>query len=331
MKKILFWSLAISAMPVLSAEAHVRYLVSEDQVAEKGGVDFGYLYSVFSEYLNIFLIVITIIVAVILWIIAKREPICKKACNNISERADSYGVFIPWMLRLSLGIALIGSGISNTLVSPALSGFDAVSSVQIFIGFLIMSGLLVIPSTFVAIILYVHGFLIDPYLLGNLDFLATAVALMVLDNEKPGLDHLLGMPKMSPFKALKKYVPLILRVGIGGSMIYLAIYEKFLNPHISEVVVTDFGLLNIVPVSPEMWVLSAGLIELFIGLLLLFGYYTRLASGVAFIVLSLSFFYFNEDVASHITLFGILSALFVTRGGWLSLDRLRGEEQKVAL
>ena len=74
-----------------------------------------------------------------------------------------------------------------------------------------------------------------------------------------------------------------------------------------------------------MWVLSTGIIEFIIGLTLVLGAYTRLASAIAFAVLSLSFFYFGEDVASHITLFGILSVLFITQGGKVSVDRKIGQ------
>lgn len=322
MKKIFYLSLATILLPISIVSAHVRYLVGNEYVVKNSGTDYPYLLSVFEENINIILMVVTLLVAVIVWLLFKKQPVCRNACNKVAERADSYTVFIPWMLRLSLGIALIGSGISGYLISPALSGVDIYSSLQIFIGFLIMAGFMVIPATAVAIFLYIQGIMMDPYIFGNLDFAMTALALLVLDNEKPGLDHLLGFPKMSPLRALKKLAPLILRIGIGGSMIYLAIYEKLLNPHISEIVVNDFGLLNVIPVSAQMWVFSAGIIELLIGLLLLFGYYTRVSAAIAFVVLSLSFFYFNEDVASHITLFGILSALFVTRGGWLSLDYL---------
>lgn len=40
------------------------------------------------------------------------------------------------------------------------------------------------------------------------------------------------------------------------------------------------------------------------GLLLVLGIKTRLTAVIAFIVLSLSFFYFQESVYSHVTLFG---------------------------
>jgi uncharacterized membrane protein YphA (DoxX/SURF4 family) len=263
------------------------------------------------------------IAAVIIVIVAcTRIQILKDKLKAISEKADSYLIFTPWMLRLALGIALIGSGTSMNLISPALYGYASFGTIQILIGFLIMAGFMVIPATIAAIGVYIYALFQDVYILGNLDFLAVAVALLVLDNEKPGLDDLLGMPKISPFSSFKKFVPLILRIGIGGAMVYLALYEKIFNPNLSELIVRGFDLQGVVPVSVEMWVLSTGLIEFAIGMLLLLGMFTRIVSAIAFIVLSLSFFYFGEDVASHITLFGILAVLFITEGGKVSVDKL---------
>jgi uncharacterized membrane protein YphA (DoxX/SURF4 family) len=101
---------------------------------------------------------------------------------------------------------------------------------------------------------------------------------------------------------------------------FLAVYEKILNPHISELIVNNFGLLDIVNVSPAMWVLGAGIIEFIIGFTLFIGWFTRASSAIAFVVLSLSFFYFGEEVSSHVTLFANLAVLFITRGGIWSVD-----------
>ena len=103
-------------------------------------------------------------------------------------------------------------------------------------------------------------------------------------------------------------------------MIYLALYEKILNPHLSADVVKLFELSSVIPVSPEMWILSTGLIEFFIGLMLLIGFETRLFSIIAFSVLSLTFFFFKEAVYPHVTLFGTLSILIITGGSNYSID-----------
>lgn len=310
----------ISIFSAVKAEAHVRYLMDEETAEEFSGTNFEFLLNAIRDPKNIALMLWTIAFAVVVIVAFSRIKFLKKKVKSITDKADSYLVFTPWMLRLSLGIALIGSGTAFNLISPALYGYDAFSTIQILLGFLIMAGLFVIPATIIAIGVFAYALFQDFYILGNLDFLAVAVALLVLDNERPGLDDLLDMPKISPFSRFKKYVPLILRFGIGGAMIFLALYEKIFNPNLSELIVIGFDLQSIVPVSVEMWVLSTGIIELLIGLALLLGLFTRITSSIAFVVLSLSFFYFGEDVSSHITLFGILSVLFVTGGGKLSLD-----------
>jgi uncharacterized membrane protein YphA (DoxX/SURF4 family) len=72
-----------------------------------------------------------------------------------------------------------------------------------------------------------------------------------------------------------------------------------------------------------MWVLSAGLIELAVGLALLLGWHTRTAAAIAFIVLSASFFYFSESVYSHVTLFATLSIIFILGAGSHGIDTRR--------
>lgn len=302
------------------SEAHVRYLLDEETVSHNSGANFNILWDTIKDPINISLVLGTIFIVIIAIIACSKIDILKNKLNSIKKQAETYLVFTPWMLRLALGIALIGAGTSLNLVSPALSGFEGFATIQILLGFLIMAGFLVIPATLFAIAIYFYALFQDFYILGNLDFLAVAIALLILDNEKPGLDDLLGMPKISPFSIFKKYVPLVLRFGIGGAMIFLALYEKIFNPNLSELIVLGFDLQKVLPVSVGMWILSTGIIEFIIGMSLIFGLFTRVTSAIAFIVLSLSFFYFGEDVASHITLFGILSVLFITSGGKYSLD-----------
>jgi uncharacterized membrane protein YphA (DoxX/SURF4 family) len=320
-RKAKYLLLVVALFITNTTHAHVRYLIDEETVDEFSGTNFDFLLDAIRDPKNIALMIWTIAATIILIFACMKVKLLKNKLRSISEKADSYLIFTPWMLRLALGIALIGSGASMNLISPALYGYTGFGTIQILLGFLIMAGFLVIPASLAAIGVYIYALFQDVYILGNLDFLAVAVALLVLDNERPGLDDLLGMPKISPFSNFKKFVPLILRIGIGGAMIYLALYEKIFNPNLSELIVIGFNLQNVVPVSVEMWVLSTGLIELLIGVMLILGMFTRIVSAIAFIVLSLSFFYFGEDVASHITLFGILAVLFITEGGKVSIDK----------
>ena len=180
-----------------------------------------------------------------------------------------------------------------------------------FATFFILAGFLVGPVTLIAGILFLIGLLGNFYILGNLDFLGLVLVILALHDEKPGVDDLLGIPFLPAFEKLKKYAPLLARLSVGIAMLFLAFYEKLLNPHTAAQVVEQYGLTSVVPVSTAMWVLGAGVVESIIGLALLFGYRTRTVSAIAMFVLSLSFFYFGEDVYSHVTLFATLSIIFI--------------------
>jgi uncharacterized membrane protein YphA (DoxX/SURF4 family) len=119
---------------------------------------------------------------------------------------------------------------------------------------------------------------------------------------------------------LSKYAPLVLRIALGGAFIFLAFYEKIFNPHFFSTVVEAFHLTSIIQVSPAMWTLSVGLIELIVGLCIIFGFKTRVTSAIAFAVFICTFFFFRESVFSHVTIFAGLSSLFIMGGGNLSID-----------
>lgn len=314
-----FIGVAIIALSEV-ALAHVGYVVSKDEIQKQAGVDFLFLFKPLTQPLYLALMLSTVVVVLLLYFFLKRNSFITRRIAFLRERTKSYVELIPWMLRLSLGIALIGAGTNQVLISPILNTTPQFSFIQILLGFLLLAGFLFVPVIWLTILLFLFALSKNFYIFGNLDFLAASIALLMLANSKPGLDDLLGLPFWSPLKKFSEFAPLILRLGIGGAMMFLAIYEKILNPHLSAIVVEKFHLTSVIPVSPEMWVLSAGLIEFIVGLALFTGFQTRLVSAIAFVVLSLSFFYFGEEVYSHITLFGVLSVLFVTGGGKLSSD-----------
>lgn len=301
---------------------HVGYVLTAEELHAHAGSDVDFLFSALHNSFNLCLILGTLALVYLIYRALRRNVWFLSKVTSVAERTASYHELIPWTLRLSLGITLIGAGIANVLVTPslALAEFSQLSFLQILLGFLLLTGFLLAPVCFLAAILFVFALSRDFYLIGNLDFLAAAMALCILADPKPGLDDLLGIPFFSPFKSLRQWVPLVLRIGIGGAMMFLAVYEKFLNPHFSAVVVQNYQLTSVIPVSPAMWVLSAGLIEFAIGLLLFVGFRTRLIAATTFLVLTLSFFYFGEAVYAHVTLFGILWVLFITDGGKLSFQ-----------
>lgn len=303
-----------------TASAHVTYLLPSRAFEARSGTRWDYLFSALTQKESWVAIIFSAIAIVIAWVSYRNVRPVRDFFSRVASRADSYNAFTPWMLRLSLGIALIGAGASSVLVSPILPDYPALAGAQVLLGFLIMSGFLVVPAAFGALAIYALALGQSWTIVGSLEFAAIAAALIVLDNERPGIDDMLCLPKMSPFRAFKRWVPVILRIGVGVAMASMALYEKILNPLAGDAIVRAYKLTEVVPVSPAMWVLGAGAIELLLGVLHIVGWKTRPVVGLTFIVLSLSFFYFKEDVASHVTLFGALSTLFILKAGPWSID-----------
>jgi len=316
------FSIFLLLAPSISS-AHVGYVVDETDFTEKGGTDYAYFFSPLSEPVNIALIVGFLALLAVLYIGFHKTVFYKKEHKHLERKSREYYELIPWMLRLSVGIALIGAGSANVLISPVFADAGIYAMTQLILGFLLLIGLFTIPVAIAVVVLYLIAVFQNMELLGTAEFLAAAVSIVMLAQCKPGFDDLIGNPLMiKTSKKLKEYVPFVLRLGIGFGLMYSAFYEKILNPHVSELVVHQFDLMSVIPVSAAMWVFSAGVIEFFVGLLLVLGLFTRYASAVAFLILSLTFFYFGEDVYSHITLFGVLSVLYVTGGGMKSLDAM---------
>ena len=295
-----------------TAEAHVLYIADETAVSEYSGSNPETLSEPFNHAGNVMLMIYVAIIVGLLIMVAKKTPVIQKHIHNIFHRALGYADLVPWILRLSLGIALIGAGINGWLVSPILGGFETFASAQIVFGFLLLSGFLTTFAVFGAILVYLMALSQSFYLFGSLEFLAMSVSLLLLDARRPGVDHLLGVPAMY-FREFKKWIPVILR-GLGVSFVFLAVYEKFMNPDLAVYVADITNLQNVVNVSPAMWVLGSGMIEFLLGTLLIFGFAVRAVTALSVIILSLSFFYFGEEVTSHITLFGAMSAVFVLGG-----------------
>lgn len=305
--------------------AHVGYVLDKHELESKKGNDFLFLLMAFTQPINIAIMIVTLVVVALIYFFLKKNKIFIQKIAYINKRTKQYYIFIPWIARLGLGISLIGAGSTNVLVSPIIgvaqtSSFQLFSFLQVLIGFFILAGFLTGMAALISIIFYAIALSNNFYILGNLDYLGLALTIIALGDAKPGIDDLFGFPFLVSIKNLRKYVHLIIRAALGIAMMFLAVYEKILNPHISQLVVEKYSLAAAIPVSPSMWVLSAGLIEFIVAFAIFVGFKTRLFSAIAFVVLTSSFFYFNEQVFSHVTLFAALSILFITDSGKISVD-----------
>jgi len=117
-----------------------------------------------------------------------------------------------------------------------------------------------------------------------------------------------------------KYPQLILRIGLGVVFFYFGIM-KFFNPVFWASFIPVY-IENLLPISINLFLYIQGLVEVIIGLALIFGFYTRLfsfltASILFVIMVSLGF---NDVTVRDFGLFMMAVSLIISGAGELSLD-----------
>ncbi|MFB6090118.1 MAG: DoxX family protein [Halobellus sp.] len=251
----------------------------------------------------------------------------------------SYRPYLPWMLRLSVGLPLVGAGFAGYLFSPVVA-VDA-RVLQVGLGFLLLFGLGTRIVAAVGLLAYLWSLAGHfPELLLASEYVAGFLGIFVVGPGQPSADMMLrrmaategtianrfqGLPKpedvLSAIGVTPGTAPVLIRVFLGANFVYLGVVQKWMQPEQAAAVVAKYDLTAVVPVSPELWVFGAGLTEAAVGLALLTGTFTRGAAAAAFVLLSTTLFGLPDDpVLAHITLFGLSSALMVTGAGRFSLD-----------
>ncbi|MFZ2681597.1 MAG: DoxX family membrane protein [Patescibacteria group bacterium] len=308
--------------------AHVDYVLSEQEHIAYQGADYAFISAPFLDPWNLTLFGAAIAFIGALIFAGHKVPALKDRIKYFRGRARSYQDFIPWILRFSLGVALIGAGSQSALISPAVQHQPAFATLQIILGFLMIAGLALTPTILCSLALSIGALILHPGLINNLEIIASLIAVLLLGQAKPSVDDLIGIPTLNFADSVKRWIPFILRFGLGFSLAFMAIAEKFFNPHLFGTVVENYGLTSYLPLTTGMWVASAMLIELCLGVALLLGIQTRIVSAVTFLVLSLTFFIFSEEVYAHVTIFGALFVLIVTGGGHMSLDNYYAKQRQ---
>jgi len=329
------WTAALAAATGRAA-AHVDY-VTDPPTAAEDGITFAV--DVLSTPLNAALIgggALGVLALVAL------DRVFQPAVPDVAALRDAlaeYDEYVPWMLRLSLGLPLVGAGFNGYLFSPAV-GADA-RLLQVGLGFFILFGLATRLVAAAGLASYLAAFAFNPGLILAVEYVPGFLAIALLGGGRPSADHMLGVVARTPgtfygridpvsdladrFGAavapFERFAPTILRVGLGVAFAYLGLVEKLANPARALQVVEKYDLTAVVPVDAGLWVLGAGLTEIGVGLLLVAGFYTRGAAAVAFLTLVGTLFGLPDDpVLAHVTLFGLLSAVFTFGAGPLSLD-----------
>jgi len=259
-----------------------------------------------------------------------------------------YEDLLPWLARLAIGLPLVGAGFNGYLYSPvATAEFLGlpVAAVRLFgigVGFLLVFGLATRFAAVLGLLGYAVGLLLTPALLLALEFVPGLVAVLLLGGGRPSADHVFERlaeadgtlyREIDPVRQtlhpigdrlddLTHLVPVVVRVGLGASFVYLGVVQKLFMPGQALAVVEKYNLTAVVPVAPELWVVGAALTETALGVALALGLFTRAGCGVAVFMFVTTLFGLPDDpVMAHVSLFGLVSVLIITGAGAYSLDQ----------
>ena len=167
--------------------AHVDYVT--DPEASPDPIRF--LLDALADPANLLILVIgalVVVAGVLAW--ARWRPL-EAARERFLERADGYDEYLPWIVRLSVGLVLIGSGLSRALFMPTIEATGLTALLLTACGFLLLLGFAVRPAALVALGAFAVTLVANPELVMMLDVAGALGVVALLGPGRPSLDDLL--------------------------------------------------------------------------------------------------------------------------------------------
>jgi uncharacterized membrane protein YphA (DoxX/SURF4 family) len=273
---------------------------------------------------------VIVLAAALAW--ARWRPM-EEARLRFIERARGYTEYLPWIVRLSVGLVLIGAGLSRARFTPTIDSGDLFGLLLTGTGFLLLLGFAVRPAALVALGAYLVTLVAHPGLVMMIDVAGALAVAAIVGPGRPSLDDLLraAFPRGPAARAATQnlargryddMIPLLVRLGLGGAFVASGIVDKLILYDQALAAVDAYGLTSVVPATPELWVLGAAFVETGLGVAIILGVLTRFSAVVGFAVLTLALFALPDDpVIAHVALFGLSSLLVILGSGRWSLDR----------
>ncbi len=224
--------------------------------------------------------------------------------------------------RIALGLSLIACGYNAALFGPELpfsslapDGVLLLQAICYASGTLIALGLytrlgalLLLPVLLLSLIVY--GLYMPMYAayFGELAFLAVLGGGLyaVSDGWSPRSIKRLA-------HRLEPYAFPILRIAFGISIVYAAVYAKFIHSNLALETIAQYNLVAVFPFDPLFTVLGAFIIESLIGIFFIIGLEIRWNAIFFLFWLTLSLLYFGEAVWPHLIIIG-LNLAFIFHG-----------------
>lgn len=332
MKRFFLILVSVSILLAAFTAGHTTYVLTQHELttASQGQQTFSDLLASL-RVTEVITIGIGFLVLVLLAISLLHIKLHQKRVRSFFDSLESHHGWVPAILRFIMGITLLVGGLkSDYLFAPDMPIFStAMGNLEAVIGVLLLFGLVTEIAALVTLALALYSAIVHgSVMLNHLEVVGTSLLLLAWGGGKFSVNHkdspwLLWLQHLRQrINHLRPYGVALLRWSVGLSFIIMAMNEKLLHPSLSLAVVEKFGLAAQLGVRPEFYVLSAGLIEIGLGVLLLAGFLTRFVGVIAFVVFTLSMLRFGEETLPHLLMMAIFIGYFVTGAQKPSIDRL---------
>ena len=253
---------------------------------------------------------------------------------------------VPLILGVHVAVPLLVNGVQGNLFSPdnalpagwsnVLGLLETGVALSLFYGGFTRVASVVLAGLWVAGIPLVG---LEP-MLDNVMFLGFAAFFFLVGRGPYSVDRLL-FPRTEPPERYARYAVPAVRAGLGLSFIFVAFTEKFANLGLARAFLESYplnftGALG-VPLPDDLFILSAGSVELLLGLWLLFGIFPREIVLVALIPVNLTLTVFNwTELVGHMPIYGVLAVLLIWEPGeknlrlWLKALKGRSSEPMIS-
>ncbi len=257
------------------------------------------------------------------------------------RRSALYGL-VPAILGVHVAVPLLVNGVQGTLFAPSSTLPGAwtyiLGLVQTGVALSFFYGGFARAAAVVLALVWALGLFIVGLegMLENVFYLGFAGFFYLAGRGPISIDRLI-FPKLEPSARLMRHAVPVLRVGVGLSLIVVAVTEKLANTALATGFLEQYplnftGVLGL-PLPDSFFILSAGTVELVVGLFILFGIFPREIILVAWLPFNLTLTVFNwAELIGHLPFYGAMAVLLVwspqderlwtqgLRGGPLAID-----------
>ena len=225
------------------------------------------------------------------------------------------------ILAVQTAISLIAVAVSLSLFAPNLTVGKSVFGlvlvgVEVFVAFSFISGLLTRVGALTLIIVFLCTLFFYPVwnVLEQTLYVGIALYLLIVGRGlvRPGPHQ----EPLSYFARYWRFAPLLLRLGVGFSLAWVAFTEKLLDPRLAEAFLKTHATFNVARLigltwfTDERYILAAGAVELTIGLALMSGILPKIVIFGMFVPFNLALpFLPPAELLGHLPIFAAMYVL----------------------